>query len=72
MEEIAQALGISCGSVSTAFHDHLGMRKPTACWIPESLNNEQMAIRAYVGSTLLKHFRSKDDFLLCLVTVDAT
>ena len=47
MEEIAQALGISRGSVSTAFHDRLGMHKPTARWIPESLNNEQMAIRAY-------------------------
>ena len=31
-----------------------------------------MATRASVCSTLLKHFRSKDDFLLCLVTVDET
>ena len=31
-----------------------------------------MAIRASVCSTLLKHFRSKDDFLLRLVTVDET
>ena len=30
-----------------------------------------MATRA-VCSALLKHFRSKDDFLLCLVTVDET
>ena len=28
MEEIAQALGISHGSVLTILHDHLGMRKP--------------------------------------------
>ena len=28
MEEIAQALGISHGSVSTILHDRLGMRKP--------------------------------------------
>ena len=27
MEEIAQALGISHGSVSTILHDRLGMRK---------------------------------------------
>ena len=32
MEEIAQALGISHGSVSTILHDRLGMRKLTARW----------------------------------------
>ena len=83
MEEIAQALSISHGSVSTIFHDPLGMRKPTARWVPKSLsdeqmgrktstqtNDEQMATRASVCSTLLKRFRSKDGFLLHLVTVD--
>ena len=30
VEEIAQALGISHGSVSTILHDHLGMCKLTA------------------------------------------
>ena len=62
MEEIAQALGISHGSVSTILHDRLGMRKLTAHWVPKSLNNEQMATRASVYSALLKRFRSKDDF----------
>ena len=37
VEEIAQALGISHGSVSTIFHDRLGMRKLTARWVPKSL-----------------------------------
>ena len=72
MEEIGQALGISHGSVLTILHDHLGMRKLTAGWVPKSLSNEQMATRASVCSALLKHFRSKDDFLLRLVTVDET
>ena len=54
---------ISHGSVSTILHDRLGMR---------SLSDEQMATRASVCSALLKRFRSKDDFLLCLVTVDET
>ena len=72
MEEIAQALGISHGSVSTILHDHLGMHKLTASWVPKSLSDEQMATRASVCSALLKHFRSKDDFLLHLVTVDET
>ena len=57
VEEIAQALGISHGSVSTILHDHLGMRKLTARWVPESLSDEQMATRASVCSALLKHFR---------------
>ena len=72
VEEIAQALGISHGSVSTILHDRLGMRKLTARWVPKSLSDEQMATRASVCSALLKRFRSKDDFLLRLVTVDET
>ena len=72
VEEIAQALGISHGSVSTILHDRLGMPKLTARWVPKSLSDEQMATRASVCSALLKRFRSKDDFLLRLVTVDET
>ena len=72
VEEIAQALGISHGNVSTILHDHLGMRKITARWVPKSLSDEQMAARASVGSALLKCFMLKDDFLLHLVTVDET
>ena len=45
VEEIAQALGILHGSVSTILHDCLGMRKLTARWVPEFLSDEQMAIR---------------------------
>ena len=72
VEEIAQALGISHGSVLTILHDRLGMRKLTACWVPKSLSDEQTATRASVCSALLKRFRSNDDFLLRLVTVDET
>ena len=72
MEETAKALGISHGSISTIIHDHLGMRKLTARWIPKSFSDERMATRASVCSALLKRFRSKDDFLLRLVTVDET
>ena len=72
VEEIAQALGISHGSVSTILHDRLGMRKLAARWVPKSLSDEKMATRASVCSALLKRFRSKDDLLLRLVTVDET
>ena len=70
VEEMAQALGISHGSVSTILHDRLGMRKLTARWFHKSLSDEQMATRASVCSALLKRFRSKYDFLLRLLTVD--
>ena len=72
VEEIAQALDISHGSISTILHDHLGMRKLTARWVPKSLSDEQMATRASVCRPLLKHLRSKDDVLLLLVPEDET
>ena len=72
MEEIAQTLGNSHGSVSTILHDRLGTREITARWVPKSLSDEQMATKASVCSALLKRFRSKDDFLSPLVTVDET
>ena len=37
VEEIAQALGISHGSISTILHDRLGMRKFTDRWVPNPL-----------------------------------
>ena len=73
VEEIANALHISHGSVSTTLHDRLDMHKLTAHWVPKSLSNEQMATRASVYSACLKRFRSKeDDFLSRLVTIDET
>ena len=73
VEEIGQALGISHDtSFSTILHDRLGMRKLTARWDPKTVSDKQMATRASVCSALLKRFRSKDDFLLRLVTVDET
>ena len=73
VEEIANALHISHGSVSTTLHDRLGIHKLTARWVPKSLRDEQMATRASVYNALLRRFRSKeDDFLSRLVTVDET
>ena len=62
VEEIANALHISHGSISTTLHDH--MHKLT-----KSLSDEQMATRASVYSALSS---KEDDFLSCLVTVDET
>ena len=56
VEEIVQGLGISQGSLSTILHDHSGMCKLTARWVPKSLSDEQMATRVLVCSALLKTF----------------
>ena len=48
------------------------MRKLTARCVSKSLSDEQRATRASVCCALLKRFRSKDDFLLSLVTVNET
>ena len=53
VEEIAQALGISHGSLSTTLHDRLGMGMLTARWVPKSLSDEQMATRAQLFKALL-------------------
>ena len=71
VEETANALHISHGSVSTILQNRLGKRKLTTHWVPKSLSDEQMATRASACSALLKRFRSKEDgFLSRLVTVD--
>ena len=59
VEEIAQALGISHGSVSTIFYDRLSMRKLTARWVPKSFSDEQIATRAPVCSALLRRLSPK-------------
>ena len=56
MEETAQALCISHGSVSSILHDHLDMRKLTARRVPKSPSDEQMTTSASVCSALLKRF----------------
>ena len=71
VEEIAQALGISHGSVSTILHDRLGMRKLTARWAPNPLAMSKWQPEISM-QRLVEAFRSKDDFLLRLVTVDET
>ena len=43
VEEIALALGISHGSVSTILHDRFGMRKLTARWVPKWQPEHQYA-----------------------------
>ena len=52
VEEIANALHFSHGSVSTTLHDCLGMHKLTARWVPKSLSdtngNQSISIQRIV------------------------
>ena len=52
MEEIAQAFGISYGSVSTILHDRLGMHKLTDRCVLKSLSDEQKATWAQFKASL--------------------
>jgi len=49
VEDIAQPLGISHGTVLTILHDRLGIRKLPARWVPKSLSKwlreHQYAVR---------------------------
>ena len=56
VKEIAQALGISHGSVSTILHDRLGMCKLTARWVPISLSDEQMGNQSISMQCLVEAF----------------
>ena len=71
MEEIAQTLSISHGSISTILHDRIGMRNLTARWVPNPLAmskwQPEHQYAAPCSSVL-----DQDDFLLRPVTVDET
>ena len=56
LEEIAQALGISHGRVSTILHDRLGMRKLIACWVPKSLSDKTNGNQSISMQHLVKAF----------------
>ena len=56
VEEIAQALGISHGSVSTILHNRLGMRKLTARLVPKSLSDRANGNQSISMQRLLEAF----------------
>lgn len=71
--EIAEASKISEGSVSTILHEHLGMRKLNAKWVPRVLTVDQKQQRIDDSERCLELFRrNKNDFLRRYVTMDET
>jgi histone-lysine N-methyltransferase SETMAR len=73
VDQIAETLGISHGSVETILHEKLGMSKVCARWVPRMLTSVQKADRMDASSELLGFYRSDPaDFCARIVTGDET
>ena len=71
--ELASVCGISNGSVYTIIHEHLGMSKVSARWVPRNLNIQDRQQRVESSQELLEVYNSNpEDFHTCLVTGDET
>lgn len=73
LSEIAEIVKISKGSVFTILHEHLGMRKLCAKWVPRKLTIDQKQQRVDDSEQCLAMFkRNKSEFLRRYVTMDET
>jgi [histone H3]-lysine36 N-dimethyltransferase SETMAR len=73
VDQIAEALGISHGSVETILHEKLGLSKVCARWVPRMLTPVQKEDRMKASSELLSLYRSDPDgFCARIVTGDET
>ena len=67
--ELASECGISNGSV----HEHLGMSKVSARWVPRNLNMQDRQQRVELSQELLEVYNANpEDFHIRLVTGDET
>ena len=71
--ELASECGISNGSVYTIIHEHLGMSKVSARWVPKNLNMQDRQQRVESSQELLEVYNANpEDFHTRLVTGDET
>ena len=71
--ELASECGISNGGVYTIIHEHLGMSKVSARWVPRSLNMQDRQQRVESSQELLEVYNANpEDFHTRLVTGDET
>ena len=71
--EIAREVGISYGSVLNILHDHLGLSKVCAKWVPRLLTPVQKSFRVETCSELLGIYSANSDNVLSrIVTGDET
>ena len=69
--ELASECGISIGSVYTIIHEHLGMSKVSARWVPKNLNMQDRQQRVGSSQELLEVYNANpEDFHTRLVTGD--
>ena len=67
--ELASECGISNGSVYTIIHEHLGMSKVSARWVPRNLNMQDRQQRVESSQELLEVYNANpEDFYTHLVT----
>ena len=68
--ELASECGISNGSVYTIIHEHLGMSKVSARWVPRNLNMQDCQQRVESSQELLEVYNANpEDFHTHLVIV---
>ena len=61
--ELASECGISNGSVYTIIHEHLGMSKVSARWVPRNLNMQDHQQRVESSQELLEVYNANpEDF----------
>lgn len=63
VRELETALGVSAAAVMSILHDHLGLSKLCARWVPRLLTREQKEVRSSASLELLHEFdRDPKDF----------
>ena len=73
IDDIASECKISQGSVSTIIHEHLGMSKVSARWVPRNLNVQDRFHRLQSSRELLSVYEENPESVLArLVTGDET
>ena len=71
--DLASECGISNGSVYTIIHEHLGMSKVSARWVPRNLKMQDRQQRVESSQELLEVYNANpEDFNTRLVTEDET
>lgn len=72
LREIADECGISYGSCQSIVHDHLGMRRLAAKFVPKLLNFQQMAMRRSISLDMISQAEADETFLKRIITGDET
>ena len=70
IQEIAEILGISSGTVHEILHDHLHMTKVCSTWIPHLLASLQRHERVEACEEHLAHYEEERNYFLSRISTD--